>query len=150
MQKRPSWRKRAAAEEDRQTILALAKEQMDSVLLRAWGEPVNASDLFDIDGLQLYVVEGIKGKMLGFYGVLPRGDALHVHTLVLAKAAQGKGLGTDIMAAIEREAETTGYQALELCVQTTNPRALKLYERLGFVRQGYVFVSTLLLRKELT
>ncbi len=122
---------------------------MDPVLLRAWGRPVDPPDLFGIDGLKLYIVEGAKRQMLGFYGLLPREDILHVQTLILASSEQDQGLGTDIMRSIERQAKKAGYNALELCVQTTNPGAMRLYERLGFNSLGYIYISTLLMRKEL-
>jgi ribosomal protein S18 acetylase RimI-like enzyme len=86
--------------------------------------------------------------MIGFYGLLSMEEILHVQTLVISQAAQGAGLGTDIMKSIEREARESGFTAVELCVQTTNPRAIHFYERLGFESHGMVFFSTLLMHKD--
>jgi ribosomal protein S18 acetylase RimI-like enzyme len=55
--------------------------------------------------------------------------------LPLAPAAQGRGLGTAILRRLAREAEGRG-RALGLSVDRINVRALRLYERLGFLRTG--------------
>lgn len=149
MAKRVRWRKRKAKTDDYDAILQLAKSQMDSVLMDAWGVPVSADDLFKVEEIELYVVETRTGRMIGFYGLLPMGQTLHVHTIVLAPSVQGCGVGTSIMKAIEQEAIRRGCDALELCVQTTNPRAIRLYKRLGFTSYGLVFVSTLLMHKDI-
>ena len=44
-----------------------------------------------------------------------------------------RGVGTQLMAALEAHARAAGLRAVELEVVDTNPDARRLYERLGFV-----------------
>lgn len=46
---------------------------------------------------------------------------------------QGKGVGTAMLAEAERLAKAGGKKALGLTVETDNPKARALYERLGWV-----------------
>lgn len=59
---------------------------------------------------------------------------------------QGKGLGARLMAAMEAEARALGCAELELAVEKANPRARRLYERLGWRvrrerREAYAYVT---------
>jgi len=49
---------------------------------------------------------------------------------------QSQGLGTALIAALERRAATHGATTTCLSVETDNPRARQLYERLGYVAVG--------------
>lgn len=46
---------------------------------------------------------------------------------------QGKGVGTRMLAAIEELARELGLRAVQLGVLATNPRAVAMYEREGFI-----------------
>ena len=48
----------------------------------------------------------------------------------------GRGVATDLMKETLRWAPTVGVSRLELSVMTTNTRAIVVYERLGFKREG--------------
>ena len=52
---------------------------------------------------------------------------------VLAEA-RGRGVGSALMAAVEREARTMGYTRLRLETGVLQPEAIALYEKYGFVR----------------
>jgi len=56
-------------------------------------------------------------------------NALHVYE-------QGRGVGTAIIAAAEQLARDWGYSAIGLGVGPDNPRARRLYERLGYREWG--------------
>lgn len=56
--------------------------------------------------------------------------------IFVTEAAQGRGVGTALLAAIVREAGLRGYSEIRLDVIDTNPRARALYEREGFVAGG--------------
>jgi ribosomal protein S18 acetylase RimI-like enzyme len=45
---------------------------------------------------------------------------------------QGRGIGTELMRAAETRVCSRGYGAIVLGVEDSNPRARKLYERLGY------------------
>ena len=62
----------------------------------------------------------------------------HSLNLVLGvrDAASGRGLGTRLLVALESDARTLGIRRLGLGVLATNARAIALYERAGFTREG--------------
>ena len=70
---------------------------------------------------------------LGEKFVHPSADALRVDGIAVSAAARGLGVGTQLMAALAAHARAIGLRAVELEVVDTNPDALRLYERLGFV-----------------
>lgn len=49
---------------------------------------------------------------------------------------QGRGLGRALMVGLIDHARAHGLRRLELCVRADNPRAIALYESLGFVTEG--------------
>jgi ribosomal protein S18 acetylase RimI-like enzyme len=53
---------------------------------------------------------------------------------------RGRGVGTALLEELLAQARATGHPAVSLSVETDNP-AVRLYERLGFVRVGYVGTS---------
>ena len=52
------------------------------------------------------------------------------------QARWNQGVGRSLLGAIEAWAKTRGLHRLELTVQSTNHRAIVLYEGTGFVREG--------------
>ncbi|HEY3313188.1 MAG TPA: GNAT family N-acetyltransferase [Anaerolineales bacterium] len=50
----------------------------------------------------------------------------------VAPSAQGKGLGTSLLAAFCQEARQAGYRSVALSVETDNPAAIRLYTSFGF------------------
>ena len=54
----------------------------------------------------------------------------------ILEAWRGIGLGRRLMAAALDAARARGFERLELDVYATNTRAIALYERMGFVREG--------------
>lgn len=51
-------------------------------------------------------------------------------------AYRGKGLGRRLMEATLQAARDAGIERVELCVHADNERAIALYEKIGFVREG--------------
>lgn len=56
--------------------------------------------------------------------------------LGIVQAAWGRGIGRALLGALEDWSRARGVSRLELFVQTENPRAMRLYERSGFVLEG--------------
>lgn len=56
--------------------------------------------------------------------------------LVTHPGLQGLGVGSRLIAALEARAQSRGHQAVGLGVEESNPRALALYERLGYQPYG--------------
>ncbi len=67
---------------------------------------------------------------------------LYVHRLCVHPDEQGHGIARTVMLRIERFAAENGYGAIRLDTYAGNPRAIRLYEGLG-----YVFVAEMTCRK---
>lgn len=63
--------------------------------------------------------------------------------IFVRNAARGLGIGTALLAAVERHAADCGLQQVRLDVIDTNPRARALYERLGFRETSTVSMGVL-------
>jgi GNAT superfamily N-acetyltransferase len=61
-----------------------------------------------------------------------------VHRLMVAPRCQGRGLARDLMRFAEARAGELGYGAIRLDAFSANPRALRLYRRLGYHDAGCV------------
>ena len=75
---------------------------------------------------------------VGFYAQPPGTRLSHAATffLYLEPAYQGKGIGSEAIRFLETEARARRYHRIECMVADTNPGALRLYERLGYIREG--------------
>lgn len=59
-----------------------------------------------------------------------------LRNLFVVPARRGLGIGTALVAAVERSAHARGYRNLRLDVDVDNPAAARLYSRLGFEYTG--------------
>lgn len=87
-------------------------------------------------GRSWVAVEGT--TVLGFVIMLMpagRGSA-RIYNVATAKAARGRGIGRSLIERAWQWARRNGRQRLYLEVRQTNRPAIRLYERLGFVRAG--------------
>ncbi|KAI1333142.1 acyl-CoA N-acyltransferase [Xylariaceae sp. FL0255] len=90
--------------------------------------------------------DSVTGRVLGFgqlirnitESCIPGDPATHAELcrLFIGKDAQGKGVGSKIVAAIEAQAREEGFKQLWLSVWENAHRQQGLYERLGYVRVG--------------
>jgi mycothiol synthase len=73
------------------------------------------------------------GRIVGFALVLRRDDddAGHVGVLAVAPSEQGNGIGSALLTEAFARIKRAGFARAELGVATTNPRAMRLYERSG-------------------
>ena len=94
------------------------------------------SELAHVPETRWYAVhedaDGIDGYV-GLFAVPPEAD---VQTIAVAPRSQGKGLGRELLEALVAEAVGRGCAQLFLEVRVDNDRAISLYERTGFERQG--------------
>jgi len=87
-------------------------------------------------GKDLSLVVEVGGKIVGEIGVFiehGRGD-LGMHLL---GEFRGQGIGTEMMTRAIEWARAQGLAKLSLEVWPHNERAITLYEKFGFVREGY-------------
>jgi ribosomal protein S18 acetylase RimI-like enzyme len=102
--------------------------------LAGWGRPGDAA-LLAVDpagnplGAACYRLFAAYEQ--GNEGFVDRGTP--VVAMAVVPACRGQGIGTALLTALKERARAHGFHALSLSVGSTNP-ALRLYERLGFVR----------------
>jgi ribosomal protein S18 acetylase RimI-like enzyme len=82
----------------------------------------------------------IEAKVVGWCDVLPIDRPTMAHGGVLGVGVllehRGKGIGSALIRAATDMAKAAGLTRIELTVRERNDRAIALYERLGFVREG--------------
>lgn len=95
--------------------------------------------LVEQDNAVMFVAE-VDGRIVGNLNF--RGGTLAglAHTgefgLSCAKEHRGKGIGTRLVRALEEWAPAHGISRIEVRAFSTNPGGLRLYERLGYEREG--------------
>ncbi|HET7845803.1 MAG TPA: GNAT family N-acetyltransferase [Xanthomonadales bacterium] len=79
-------------------------------------------------------------EVVGWCDVLPTHGETRAHAAVLGigvvPAWRGRGIGPVLMRTAIESAWSRGFTRIELTVRVDNPRAIALYERAGFVREG--------------
>lgn len=83
----------------------------------------------------------IDGKVIGLAGLHPEANRRRAHAASIGMAVHdafaGRGAGRALMAALVDQADRwLGYRRLELTVFSDNDRAIALYEKFGFEREG--------------
>lgn len=144
---------RFAQYEDMQTIYAVFRDAinyMDSQGIPQWDELYPTPAILDDDLArgQLYVGEseaGVVGAVVLNEECNPQyangrwqgdGPFVMVHRLCISPAAQGAGIGRGLMTAVETWAKEHGYAEIRLDAFSLNPQALRMYDRLGYVKRG--------------
>jgi putative acetyltransferase len=90
---------------------------------------------------ELFIVAERDGKVVGNAGAQPPLAVRRAHAagigMAVVREAQGQGVGSALMAALIDWADNWArLLRLELTVYTDNPRAIALYRKFGFVREG--------------
>jgi ribosomal protein S18 acetylase RimI-like enzyme len=85
-----------------------------------------------IDGAKLLLARR-NDQTVGFTLFAPRTQTLEIFYLAVAPDAWGDGVGSRLLVSAEDHAREIGREMLELWVITENERAIRVYERSGFV-----------------
>jgi ribosomal protein S18 acetylase RimI-like enzyme len=124
---------RLASEEQYDEFLALMRRQTDTdyervleVLGMSWEEFAGS---FRTLGQVYGIYED--DDLAGFYWMELRGEALHLHGLILNEGFQGRGIGTRVLGNLAAEYRDQA-RYIELGVDQTNTKAKALYERVGY------------------
>jgi ribosomal protein S18 acetylase RimI-like enzyme len=89
-----------------------------------------------------HLVCEIDGAVVGYIKLRPstplpeNAHVVGVFGLAVTPSAQGLGAGSALLTAAEQRARANGARKLSLRVLGTNEAAIRLYERLGFQREG--------------
>lgn len=85
----------------------------------------------------LFVVVEEKGTILGYAGMLWCLDEGDITNVVVRPERQREGIGAFLLDGLIRVAEDFGITLIHLDVRESNGVARRLYERAGFVEDGY-------------
>lgn len=94
------------------------------------------SELARVPESRWYVVALLDGRIVGYAGLFVVGAEADVQTVAVAPDAQGRGIGTTLVRALQERARIRGARVLHLEVRADNARALAVYARLGFATVG--------------
>jgi L-phenylalanine/L-methionine N-acetyltransferase len=96
-----------------------------------------SKDLMDKKFLYIFEVEG---KKAGMFKLVPftyrTAHAVYLGGVAIHPNFMGKGLGMIMMQEIIDFSVKSGFNRIELSTATTNQKALHLYEKVGFQREG--------------
>lgn len=78
----------------------------------------------------------VTGPLIGYCVLMPVVDEMHLLNLCVAPTAQGRGAGLALLREAVRTTRAQHLDSVLLEVRPSNPRAIRLYERFGFVAIG--------------
>lgn len=134
----------------------ISKEQID-YMYRVIYTPASLQRQMTDDG-HTFLLLHVEGRPVGYASYSPRPEApgvFKLHKLYVLPSHQGRGLGLQLVQAVEDAALQAGGRYLELNVNRHNP-ALNFYERIGFQQYreedipiGPYWMNDFVMRKEL-
>jgi ribosomal protein S18 acetylase RimI-like enzyme len=83
-------------------------------------------------GLAWGLVARVDGQIVGFGQLTRWGSVWEIGDLIVNDKWRGQGIGTALIKTLLKIAGQQGYRDVEIGVALSNPRALKLYRKLGF------------------
>lgn len=84
----------------------------------------------------MFLVVEEKGRILAYCGLLMVLDEGDITNVAVRRDRQREGIGHFLMESLVRLAAERGVTTIHLEVRAGNDMALRLYERMGFVRDG--------------
>lgn len=89
----------------------------------------------------LMIIAEVDGKVVGNCSFSPIGQKMRIRHrcsigIALYEKVWGLGIGTALLSLLIENAIKCGYEQMELDVVSRNDRAIKLYEKMGFVKCG--------------
>jgi ribosomal-protein-alanine N-acetyltransferase len=78
----------------------------------------------------------LHGDLVGYFVAMVGVDEMHLLNITVAPAWQGRGLGNEMLDALQDLARAQSLSSLWLEVRESNHRARSLYQRRGFIEVG--------------
>jgi [ribosomal protein S18]-alanine N-acetyltransferase len=107
----------------------------------SWSREMLAGELAQQPGTRYYLVAEEGGVLTGYAGLLTAGEQADVLTIAVATGRWGRGIGSQLLAALLAESRRRGCTEVFLEVRADNMRAQRLYKWWGFteigIRRGY-------------
>lgn len=100
--------------------------------------PAESNHLMDIasllePGVVFLAARDAQARLLGCGAFVARGEYAEVKRMMVDPASRGQGVGGRLLAEIARRAREAGFASLKLETGISQPEAIGLYERDGFV-----------------
>ncbi len=127
---------RPASKTELPELYGIHRAAMEEYVAETWGgwDEQWQRDHFEGDWPDVRLAIEASGVLSGFLDLDEQSGSIHIGNLELNPEAQGKGIGTAILKAIQQRASMRGIP-VTLQVLKVNP-ARALYERLGFRHTG--------------
>ena len=87
--------------------------------------------------LRLWVAE-LAGSVVGFSGLIVRGNSAEVEPVVVATAARRQGIGRTLVRAVVDAARAEGVGQVKVSPVARNAQAIGFFHELGFTALGHV------------
>jgi ribosomal protein S18 acetylase RimI-like enzyme len=79
----------------------------------------------------------MEGKAIGYISLTPENKELKLNKLYILPGIQGKGIGQQSLAHVIEYGKANKFESLYLTVNQRNFRAIKAYEKAGFIRKEF-------------
>jgi [ribosomal protein S18]-alanine N-acetyltransferase len=123
---------RLAAVRDAAPIATMSRDLIEHGLGWSWTAPRVRQSIADAQ-TNVVVVPGESGMLRGFAIMRYRDDDAHLLLLAVQPEHARRGIGTALMAWLEKVALTAGVDRISLEARTSNAAARAFYARLGYV-----------------
>lgn len=118
--------------QDLDGVLAIEDASFNNPTTREWYE----REMERPDVCFIYVLRTPEQPVAAFCAFWLVVDQAHINNLAVRPELRGRGLGTQLLAAVIAEAAHLGASALSLEVRASNAPAIQLYQRAGFKKVG--------------
>jgi ribosomal protein S18 acetylase RimI-like enzyme len=118
---------------DGELIRAFTRANFYEVMKACWNEARHLQEPLHPEN---YRMVRRAGDTIGFFAVRLEPDHLYLQTIQLCERARNAGIGTRLLQHVRDLATQEGKRAIQLRVFRSNAGALRLYDRLGYVRIG--------------
>jgi len=112
----------------------LSSEQMEYMLNWMYSEDTIKSEI--LGNVHWEIVEE-DNKPIGYIALTPEEDILKLNKLYILSTIQGKGIGQLALNHVISYGKENGFKQVYLTVNQRNFRAIKAYEKAGFIRTDY-------------
>ena len=116
-------------------------EDINPYLLYEMMDKADFKAIFDalMTNKNLYIFE-FEGKKAGMFKLVPlshrTSHIVYLGGVAIHRSFSGRGFGTQMMNEIIALCQQQGYLRIELSAATINEKAIKLYEKVGFQKEG--------------
>ena len=101
-----------------------------------WSFEAFFNEIIENEGRTLYIVAEYDGKLAGYMGIWKILDEGHITNVAVAPEFRRKHIGEALIRRIVDETMREGITSWTLEVRVDNEPAIRLYEKMGFRREG--------------